>query len=218
MPLWSATRPLTRSRRGAQASPLSECYRGAFRGTISRRADASRCIAIRRICSHATGKPSRRQASRPRDWHKSASSEPRGTRSRLRPRPERTGAPCGGGLRGATVHLALGHGSQFFIDRFFLIEVLLQQGCAVVTPQLFGPGDQRAVARDLIVFDGLRRSDERGVENGFVLHLAGHLFGLVDDAVDRWTIHAPRFLAEQLEDLLQAHHLVLRLTQVRFKT
>jgi phosphoglycolate phosphatase-like HAD superfamily hydrolase len=55
-------RPMTLSRRDAQASPLSECCRGDFRGTVSRPADASRCIAIRRICSLAMGKPSRRQA------------------------------------------------------------------------------------------------------------------------------------------------------------
>ena len=64
----------------------------------------------------------------------------------------------------------------------------------------------------------MRRSDERGVENGFILDLAGHVLGLVDDAIDGRAIHASRLLAEQLEDLLQAHHVVLCLAQMRLET
>src|SRR5262249_36786251 len=94
-------------------------------------------------------------------------------------------------LRGATVHLTLGHGGQLLVGRFFRAEVLLKQGRAFVAAHLFRPRDQRAVARDLIVLDGLRRSDERGIEDRLVLALAGALFSLVDDAVDGGTTPHP---------------------------
>src|SRR5438552_18802996 len=58
--------------------------------------------------------------------------------------PKRTRAH-GGGLRGAAVHLALGHGGQLLDDRFFLVESLLKQGRAVLATELLRPGDQRTV-------------------------------------------------------------------------
>src|SRR5262249_31102358 len=103
-------------------------------------------------------------------------------------------------LRGAAVQSTLGHGSQLLVCRFFLVEVLLKQGRAIVAAQLFRPCDQRAVARDLIVLDGLRRSDERGIEDRLVLDFAGDLFGLVDDAVDGGAIHHPWLLWMHLAD------------------
>ena len=39
--------------------------------------------------------------------------------------------------------------------------------------ELLGPGDQRAVAGDLVVLDGLRGSDERGIEHLLVVDVAG---------------------------------------------
>src|SRR5262245_59990903 len=106
-----------------------------------------------------------------------------------------------GGLRGAAIQFTLGHGGQLLVRRFFLVEILLKQCRAIVAPEFLCPRDQRAIARDLIVLDRLRRSDERGIQNRLVLDLARDLFGLVDDAVDGGAIHPPRLLAAPLEAL-----------------
>src|SRR5437667_9315250 len=107
-----------------------------------------------------------------------------------------------GGLRGAAIHLALGHGGQLLVERFFLVEILLKQARAILPTELFRPGDQRTVARNLVVLDSLRRGDERGVENRFVLDFAGHILSLVDDAVDGAPLHHLGLFAMQPEDLL----------------
>ena len=63
---------------------------------------------------------------------------------------------------------------------------------AVVAAELLRPGDQRAVARDLVVLDRLRGGDQRGVEHLLVVDLAGDLVRLLDDAVDRRAVDALR--------------------------
>ena len=45
-------------------------------------------------------------------------------------------------------------------------------------PSEFGPGNQRPIARDLVVLDGLRRTDDRGIEHFLVGNLARDLVGL----------------------------------------
>ena len=67
------------------------------------------------------------------------------------------------------------------------------------------------------MLDSLRRGDERGVENRFVLDLAGHILGLVDDAVDGGTIHHLGLFAMQPEDLFHTHHVVFGLAQMRLE-
>ena len=48
---------------------------------------------------------------------------------------------------------------QLVVGQLFLIEVLLQDGCAVTTTQHFCSCDQRSVTRNLIMLNGLRRGD-----------------------------------------------------------
>jgi len=55
-------------------------------------------------------------------------------------------------------------------------------------PSSSGPGDQRAVSRDLIVFDRLRIRHDGGVEYGLVVDLARDRVGFLDQAVDRRTV------------------------------
>jgi hypothetical protein len=67
-------------------------------------------------------------------------------------------------LRGAAVHLALGHGGQLLVGSFFLVEILLKQGRAILPSELLRPGVQCAVAGDLVMLDRLRRGNQRSVE------------------------------------------------------
>jgi hypothetical protein len=92
----------------------------------------------------------------------------------------------------AAVHPGLRERRKLLARRLFLIEVLFEQGRAIVASELPCPGDQAAVARDLVVLDGLRCSDQGGVQDALVLDLAGNLIGFLDDAVDSG-------LVEQLE-------------------
>ncbi len=81
-------------------------------------------------------------------------------------------------------------------------------------PSDFGPGDQRPVAGDLVVLDGLRRADDRGIQHFLVGHLARNLVGLADETVDRRAFHALRPFAELLEDLIEARDLILGLLEM----
>src|SRR5207253_1628793 len=58
--------------------------------------------------------------------------------------------------RRAQVDLALGDVGELLVGRLFLLEILLQQVGAVVAAEPLRPGDQRAVARDLVMLDRLR--------------------------------------------------------------
>src|SRR5499426_522433 len=117
-------------------------------------------------------------------------------------------------LRGATVDLALRHDGELLVGRFFLFEVLLQQGSAVAAAELVRPGDQAAVARDLVVLDRLRGRNERRVQHRLVGDLAGDVLGFFDDAVDGGTIDTLDVLAEGSEHLLEPLHVVLGLAQM----
>jgi hypothetical protein len=59
--------------------------------------------------------------------------------------------------------------------------------------ELIGPGDQRSVAADLIVLDGLRGGDDGCIAHGLVLDL-GDLVGELDDSVDGRTLRLAGFL------------------------
>ena len=54
--------------------------------------------------------------------------------------------------------------------------------------KLLRPGDQGAVAGDLVVLDRLRVCYDRGVENLLVVDLSRGFVGFLDDAVDRRTV------------------------------
>ena len=84
-------------------------------------------------------------------------------------------------------------------------------------PSCGRPGDQRAVARDLVMLDRLRRRDQRRIEHRLVGDLAGDLVGFLDDPVDRRAGNGLGLLAQQLEDLLQPRDLAFGLAQVRLE-
>ena len=83
--------------------------------------------------------------------------------------------------------------------------------------EFFGPGDQRAVSRDLVMFDRLRTRHDGGVEHGLVVDLARDRVGFLDQAVDRRAVRRLGFLAEFLEDLLQAIDLGIGFFEMRFE-
>src|SRR5262245_15580777 len=57
--------------------------------------------------------------------------------------------------------------------------------CNVAAAKTLGPCDERAVARDLIVLDGLAGRNDGCVQHILVLDLAADILGLIDGAVDR---------------------------------
>ena len=80
------------------------------------------------------------------------------------------------------------------------------------------PRDESAVARDLVVLDGLSRGDQGGVEHAFATDFSHDLLCFVDDAVDRRTFCTLRLLAHQLEGLLEAADLFLGFREMGFES
>ena len=66
--------------------------------------------------------------------------------------------------------LALGVGlrlrklRQLLVGRFLFGKISLEKRNGIFQSKLVGPGDQGAVARDLVVFNGLRRGDQPCIE------------------------------------------------------
>ena len=106
---------------------------------------------------------------------------------------------------------ALAHcdGGELLVRRLLLVQVGRQQPDDVVAAERFRPGNQRAVARDLVVLDRLRCADDGGIEHFLVGDFAGDFVGFANEAVDRGAFHALRLLAELLEDLVEPRDLVL---------
>src|SRR5439155_21747837 len=65
----------------------------------------------------------------------------------------------------------------------------------------FGPRNQRSVASDFIVLDGLSRPDNRGIKHLLVGDLARKLVSLADQTVHRGTFDALWFFPQLLKDL-----------------
>ena len=82
--------------------------------------------------------------------------------------------------------------------------------------ELFGPSDQRPIAAHFVVLDGLGVGDDSGIEHRLVFDFARRLIGLLDDAVDRWTLRSARLLAELLEGLLKALDLLVGFLKMGF--
>ena len=79
---------------------------------------------------------------------------------------------------------------ELLVGGLLLVEILMEQRSAIVAAQLPRPRDKAAVAGYFLVLDRLCGGDERCVENGLILDLAGHVVGFFDDPVDRRAVHA----------------------------
>src|SRR5262245_10163274 len=94
----------------------------------------------------------------------------------------------------------------------------MQERRAVVSPELLCPSNQAAVARYLVVLDGLRSGDQRRIENGLVFNLAGYFFRFFENAVDGRTVDLLLLTSVQLEHFFKPRNLTLGLAQVRLKS
>src|SRR5436305_4775236 len=99
--------------------------------------------------------------------------------------------------------LSQSDGGQLLIGRLFLVKIGRKQSQDVVVPELVGPGDQRTVARDLIMLDRLGGADDGGVQNFLVGHFTRDLVRLLDEAIDGGALYALRRLAQLLEHLIE---------------
>ena len=70
------------------------------------------------------------------------------------------------------------------------------------------PGDQRAVAVHLVMFDRLATGNQTVIANSARVAVVDQFFGLFDQTLDRLTGHALRSLAKFLEHLFQPLDLV----------
>ena len=133
------------------------------------------------------------------------------------------------GLCRVAVDLAFGECCQLAILVLLLIQAQLEEIDDLQIAQLFlidrlpmtelvCPGDERAVAVDLVVLDRLSRRDDRRIPEVLVLDLANDLLALLDEAQNGLARHALRGLAQRLKDLVQALDLLLRLLEMGPKT
>src|SRR3954471_4592538 len=126
------------------------------------------------------------------------------------PRP----TPRASGLRALDVGLGLAQLGQQRVGRLLLGQGRVEQPLDLVQPDQLRPAAQRAVARDLLVLDRLRRRDQAGVERRAAGELLHHLLAFLQDALDGLARHALGLLAQEPEDLLEALDLLFRLAAV----
>jgi hypothetical protein len=88
---------------------------------------------------------------------------------------------------------------QQLIGMFLFLEIMLKEPGGVVLAELIGPGDQRTIAGDLVMFDSLSRTDDAGIEDNVVLDVRHMLFGLSQNPFDRIAFLATRGRVDKLE-------------------
>jgi hypothetical protein len=69
----------------------------------------------------------------------------------------------------ASFNPPLGDRGQQFVGLLFLRERFVEKLHGIIQAQQFRPGDQRAVAGDLVVLGGLAGGHETGVANGVLV-------------------------------------------------
>ena len=94
---------------------------------------------------------------------------------------------------------------------FLFLEIMLKEPGGVVLAELIGPGDQRTIAGDLVMFDSLSRTDDAGIEDNVVLDVRHMLFGLSQNPFDRIAFLATRGRVDELEHPLESFNLRLGL-------
>jgi nicotinamide-nucleotide amidase len=104
--------------------------------------------------------------------------------------------------------------AELLVRGLLFLQCFLKQLNRVVHLELLGPSAQRAVARDLVVLDGLRAPYQPRIQDRALVGFADQLLGLFDEALERRALLAFRLLAEQLEDLLEALDLAFGLLDV----
>src|SRR3954465_7199149 len=127
----------------------------------------------------------------------------------------RAPAPRACRLRALDVGLRLAQLGQQRVGLLLLGQGRVEQPLDLVQPDQLRPAAQRAVARDLVVLDRLRRRDQARVQRRAAGELLHHLLAFLEDALDRFARHALGLLAQEPEDLLEAPDLLLGLAAVR---
>ena len=107
------------------------------------------------------------------------------------------------------IDAALGDRGELFVRGPFLGAVLLEDKRKVVAAHLAGPGNECAVTRDFVMLDGLRGSNDRGIQHMLIGDIADDLVPFLDQTVDAMALRAFRLLFPHLEYLLQARYLLL---------
>ncbi len=82
---------------------------------------------------------------------------------------------------------------------FFLERLLQLRG--ILSSKFIGPGDQRAVARNSVMLNGLSRGNHADIDNSKIFGFADHFPG-VDDPLERFAFCGRRLQAERLEDFV----------------
>src|SRR5829696_4839835 len=140
----------------------------------------------------------------------------RGAVSRSVPkgRPEGRPHPTGDLSRGSGVDGILSQVGEDLVRILLLNERLLEQTLRFREAQLLGPGEQGAVAGDLVMLHGLSRRNQTSIESLPALERLQDLLALLDDALNGLAFNTLGLRAHDLEHLLQALHLALGFSQV----
>jgi len=104
------------------------------------------------------------------------------------------------------------------VGRPLLGKRLLQQLGAIGTPEFTRPGDQRAVAGDLIMLGCLGGGDQGDIHDHVIIDIIGDLVCLIQNAVDCRAIDGFGLDAKQLECFLQSFDMYSRLIEMALQS
>ena len=102
-----------------------------------------------------------------------------------------------------------GQAGQAFGQSYCLAQRRLQNGQLVSQTQSFCPGIKRAIARDFIALDYLRRSGQSGIQDGTIAVFRDDLGTFIHVAVDSDTDLCTGILVKSIKDLLKPFSLSL---------
>ena len=93
----------------------------------------------------------------------------------------------------------------------------MQQIRRIIFSEHFRPGSDRAIARHLVVFDLLGRSDESGIKDHVLAVVLHDLGAFLDESLHAVACFSGGFLIQLLKDFIKPRHMFLGLFEMIFK-
>ena len=101
------------------------------------------------------------------------------------------------------IDFAVGKFGQGVVRILLFGQRLVEELYRILHAKLGGPGSQRAVTRNLIMFDGLRCRQKTGIQRRLILILLHDFLALIEDAFNGVAFFSASRLVQQFENLFQ---------------
>src|SRR5687767_5017454 len=105
------------------------------------------------------------------------------------------------------IDIGFGDFGQEFVRLLLLLEGLFENGLGIAEAQLPRPGNESAIARDLIMLDRLGGSEKAGIAHFRILDVFKQVFRFLQEPIESRAVLAARRKLNQFENLLEPRNM-----------